>query len=57
MDTVTIPAINQTTSTTDTPCRHTRMIEDVLTKNKKRTGKVRCLECGSIFDDPYQAQK
>jgi len=30
-----------------------RAIDDVLTKNKKRTGQVRCLECGAIFDDPY----
>ncbi|MBX3324867.1 MAG: hypothetical protein KF682_03110 [Nitrospira sp.] len=34
-------------------CTHQRVIDDVLTKGGKRTGKVRCLECGTIFDDPY----
>ena len=33
-----------------------RAIDDVLTKNKKRTGQVRCLECGVIFDDPSLEQ-
>lgn len=37
-----------------TLCTHSRMVDDVVTKNKKRTGKVRCLECGAIIDDPYQ---
>lgn len=39
------------------PCLHGRAIDDVLTRNKKRTGKVRCLECGTTFDDPYQGSK
>ena len=34
------------------PCTHRRAIDDVLTRSKKRTGKVRCLECGEFFDDP-----
>lgn len=38
-------------------CAHQRLIDDVLTKGGKRTGKVRCLECGTIFDDPYQGSK
>ena len=33
-----------------------RAIDDVLTKNKERTGQVRCLECGVIFDDPSLEQ-
>lgn len=37
-----------------TTCVHGRLIDDVLTKRGKRTGQVRCLECGAIFDDPYQ---
>ncbi len=37
------------------PCTHSRAIDDVLTRSKKRTGKVRCLECGAIFDDPYSS--
>ena len=57
MDTVTIQAISHTTSTTVTPCSQTRMIEDVFPKNKKRTGKIRCLECESTFGDSCQAQK
>lgn len=39
------------------PCTHSRAIDDALTRGKKRTGKVRCLECGVIFDDPYQGSK
>lgn len=35
-------------------CAHGRIIDDVLTKQGKRTGQVRCLECGSTFEDPYQ---
>ncbi len=38
-------------------CVHQRLIDDVLTRGGKRTGKVRCLECGTIFDDPYQGSK
>ena len=40
-----------------TPCVHGRLIDDVRTSSGKRTGKVRCLECGTIFDDPYQGSK
>lgn len=38
-------------------CSHGRLIEDVLTGSGKRTGKVRCLECGAKFEDPYHGQK
>lgn len=38
-------------------CAHQRLIDDILTKNGKRTGKVRCLECRAIFDDPYKGFK
>ncbi|MCP9438780.1 MAG: hypothetical protein NNA20_12200 [Nitrospira sp.] len=33
-------------------CAHQRIIDDVRTRRGKPTGKVRCLECGAIFDDP-----
>jgi len=35
-------------------CAHQRIIDDILTKGGKRTGKVRCLECHAMFDDPYK---
>jgi hypothetical protein len=38
-------------------CVHQRIIEGVLTRGGKRSGKVRCLECGAIFDDPYKGMK
>lgn len=38
-------------------CAHQRLIDDILTKSGKRTGKVRCLECRAIFDDPYKGLK
>jgi hypothetical protein len=40
-----------------TSCAHSRLIDDVLTRNGRRTGKVRCLECRIIFADPYQGLK
>jgi len=55
MEPLTVPLASRTTSTK--PCVHGRAIDDVLTRGKKRTGKVRCLECGAIFDDPYQGQR
>ena len=45
------------TTTSSTWCTHQRIIDDVLTRSGKRTGKVRCLECGTIFDDPYLGTK
>ena len=44
-----------TVSCQTNPCTHSRAIDDVLTRGKKRTGQVRCLECGTIFDDPTRA--
>jgi hypothetical protein len=38
-------------------CAHDRLIDDVLTRSGNRTGRVRCLECGEIFDDPYKGLK
>lgn len=38
-------------------CAHQRLIDDVLTRGRKQTGKVRCLECGTIFDDPYEGSR
>ncbi len=45
---------DRTISCRTNPSTHSRAIDDVLTRSKKRTGQVRCLECGTIFDDPYQ---
>ncbi len=28
------------------------MIDDVLTPQGLKTGQVRCIECGAVFDDP-----
>lgn len=38
-------------------CMHQRMIDDVLTRDGRPTGKVRCLECEAIFDDPYKSKR
>ena len=40
-----------------TTCLHGRIIDDILTRGGKRTGKVRCLECGTKIDDPYHSVK
>lgn len=37
-------------------CAHERLIDEILTQDGKRTGKVRCRECGTTFDDPYLNQ-
>jgi hypothetical protein len=44
-------------TTSNVCCTHQRLIDNILTRGGKRTGKVRCLECGTIFDDPYQGSK
>jgi hypothetical protein len=44
-------------ATSNAFCTHQRVIDDVLTRGGKRTGKVRCLECGTVFNDPYQGSK
>ncbi|OQW32733.1 MAG: hypothetical protein A4E19_05085 [Nitrospira sp. SG-bin1] len=44
-------------ATANSSCVHGRLIDEVLTRGGKRTGKVRCLECGATFDDPYQGSK
>lgn len=41
----------------ETICTHSRAIDDVLTARGKRTGKVRCLECHAVIDDPYLGAK
>ena len=38
------------------PCLHSRMVKDVVTREGKRNGKVKCLECGAKFDDPYSSR-
>ena len=48
---------NSSKTTLNACCTHQRVIDDVLTRSGKRTGKVRCLECGTIFDDPYGGLK
>ena len=55
MDTQLIQGIDriEEISALTTGCTHQRLIDDVRTRSGKPTGKVRCLECGTIFDDPY----
>lgn len=38
-------------------CVHGRLIDDVLTRDGTRTGKVRCLECGAVIEDPHHSQR
>lgn len=48
---------NPSRSALNVCCTHQRMIDDVLTRGGRPTGKVRCLECEAIFDDPYKRLK
>jgi hypothetical protein len=57
MDTQMVQELRQETApfASKTLCVHGRLIDDVRTKSGKPTDKVRCLECGVIFDDPYRS--
>jgi hypothetical protein len=56
MDTQMVQEIGQEKNlfASKTLCVHGRLIDDVRTRSGKPTGKVRCLECGVIFDDPHR---
>lgn len=45
------------TTILNSACVHQRLIDDIVTRGGKRTGKVRCLECGAEIDDPYRGQR
>jgi uncharacterized Zn finger protein len=34
-------------------CTHSRLISDNVTEEEHQSGKVRCVECGSVIPDPY----
>ena len=55
METLMIQPASRTASIK--ACVHGRLIDEVLTRNGKRTGKVHCVECGAKFDDPYHGLK
>ena len=39
----------------ETPCTHSRMVDDVLTTKGVKTGQLVCIECRIVFPDPtYQ---
>ncbi|MFO0700778.1 MAG: hypothetical protein U0236_16270 [Nitrospira sp.] len=50
------PPFHATTLTTRF-CTHSRIIDNVLLPQGQKTGKVRCLECGGVFDDPALVQE
>ncbi|HKT35198.1 MAG TPA: hypothetical protein VJR03_10240 [Nitrospira sp.] len=43
-------------STASPACFHLRLIDDVMSADGQRTGKVRCVECGAIFDGEIPAE-
>ena len=57
MDTQAVQEIGYETGipNSNTLCVHQRLIDDVRTRSGRPTGKVRCLECGTIFDDPHRS--
>jgi uncharacterized Zn finger protein len=34
-------------------CTHRRVISDCVSEEEHQAGKVRCVECGSVFPDPH----
>lgn len=55
MEAVMIQPVSRTASIKT--CVHGRLIDEVLTREGKRTGKVHCVECGAKFDDPHRGLK
>ncbi len=53
METQAIQEPKKVASSPARTCTHQRLIDDVLTRGGRRTGKVRCVECGAVFEDPY----
>lgn len=54
----TKPLQPRSTKTQVRACTHGRVIYEILSGKEKRTGQVRCLDCGAIFDDPcYQDER
>ena len=43
--------------TPKTTCAHGRLVDAIRTERGTRTGKVRCLECGAIIQDPHHSQR
>lgn len=41
--------------TPKTTCTHARLIDSILTERGTSTGKVRCVECGAVIDDPHHS--
>ena len=38
-------------------CVHGRLIDTILTECGTPTGKVRCVECGAVIEDPHHSQR
>lgn len=57
MDAVTEIPVAPPAGLTAIDCVHGRLIDEVLTRSGRRSGKVRCLECGKKFEDPYRGLK
>jgi len=52
---LTLATPKQGKRTKETPCTHSRMLDDVLTTKGVKTGQLVCLECRAVFPDPtYQ---
>jgi hypothetical protein len=48
---VATPSMNpRAKQAVDTACSHKRMVDEVLSTEGKKTGRVRCLECHAEFD-------
>lgn len=54
MESETLQESGEPTSAT---CVHGRLIENVVVRKRTQRGKVRCLECGAVIDDPYEQSK
>jgi hypothetical protein len=55
MEALTVQSTSRIVSTET--CVHGRLIDEVLTRDGRRTGKVHCVECGAQLDDPYHGLK
>ena len=45
------PSSNQSDPPIKSPCTHSRMVEDEQTPDGKKSGRLICMECGTVLPD------
>lgn len=45
------PSSSKQESPTNSPCMHNRMVDDEQMPNGKKSGRLVCMECGTVLPD------